>query len=64
MKNIKRGHKFRIGSLIFVIVNYDDTSHKYLCRLQNTGEIYYFSPQQIFKNSQTHFTIEKPRNSI
>lgn len=49
MKNFKRGYKFRIGSLVFVIVNYDDTSHKYLCRLLNTGEIYYFSAQQIFR---------------
>lgn len=49
MKNFKRGYKFRIGSLIFVVVNYDGTSHKYLCRLQNTGKIYYFSAQQIFR---------------
>lgn len=49
MKNIKRGYKFRIGSLVFVVVNYDNTSHKYLCRLQSTGEIYYFSAQQIFR---------------
>lgn len=50
MKNFKQGYKFRIGSLVFVVVNYDVSSHKYLCRLQKTGEIYYFSPQQIFKN--------------
>lgn len=48
MKNIKRGFKFRIGSLIFVVDGYDDTSHKYLCRLLSTGEIFYFSARQIF----------------
>lgn len=48
MKKCKQGHKFRIGSLVFVVVNYDDTSHKYLCRLLSTGEIFYFSARQIF----------------
>ena len=47
MREHKRGYKFRIGSLVFIVVGYDDTSGKYLCRLQNTSEIFYFSAKQI-----------------
>ena len=49
MREHKRGYKFRIGSMVFVVVGYDDTSHKYLCRLWNTDEIFYFSAKQISK---------------
>ena len=47
MTEHKRGYKFRIGSMVFVVVGYDNVSHKYLCRLWNTGNIFYFTAQQI-----------------
>lgn len=49
MKDQKKGYKFRIGSMVFVVEEYNKTMKKYQCRLWNTDKIYYFTAQQIFR---------------
>lgn len=47
---LKYGTKFRIKPYgVCVVENYDDTSGKYILRVQNSSHVFYASEEQILK---------------
>ncbi len=47
IKQHKKGYKFRIGPMVFVVQGYDAKMKKYECRLWDSDNLYYFTAQQI-----------------